>query len=171
MRIELHTCQIVAHTHTHTRTHAHTRSNTNVRPVRSGPTRHRHSINKRRSMRSRHRHCDVFGQRMMVRLRPHTASNTHDATQFKQHKRTRCSSRGNTTPFNKRRSSQSHHRHCNVFQQRVRVKLRPHTASNINKATPPNSSNVNSRAVCLEPPNTIFSPHIQQTEINARASE
>ena len=117
------TCQIVAHMQQHKRTACSCRAN---------PT---PAFNKRRSMRSRHRHCNVFGQRMMVRLRPHTASNTHNAAQFKQHKRTRCSSRDNTTPldtFNKRRSTQSHHRHCNVFGQRMRVRLRRHTASNTN---------------------------------------
>ena len=128
------------------------------------------ACNKRRSMRSRHRHCNVFAQRMMVRLlRPHTESSTHNAAQFKQHKRTRCSSRDNTTPFdtcNKRRSTQSHHRHCNVFGQHMRVILRPHTASNTN-----NTAQFNVRAVCSEPPNTTPVPHIQRTEINARASE
>ena len=118
------TCQIVAHMQQHKRTACSCRAN---------PT---PACNKRRSMRSRHRHCNVFAQRMMVRLlRPHTESSTHNAAQFKQHKRTRCSSRDNTTPFdtfNKRRSTQSHHCHCNVFGQRMRVRLRPHTASNTN---------------------------------------
>ena len=157
-------CKIVAHTQQYKRTTCSSRANPPP------------AFNKRRSMRSRHRHCNVFEQRMMmVTLRPHTASNTtHNIAQFKQHKRTRCSSRDNTTPFdtfNNRRFMQSHHHHCNVFGQRMRVRLRLHTASNTDNTAQFKQYGRDVRAVCSEPPNTTFVLHIQRTEINACASE
>ena len=59
-------------------TRAHTRSNTNVRAVCPATMRHPfHTFNQRRLAQSRQHHCNVFGQRVRVRLRPHTASKQH----------------------------------------------------------------------------------------------
>ena len=70
-------------------------------------------------MQSRHRHCSVFGHHMYVRLRPHTALiNNIMCIKFNYYKRTRCSSRDNTTPvphtFIERSSMQNRHCHCSV---------------------------------------------------------
>ena len=80
-------------------------------------------------------------QRMSVRLRPHTALNTNNTFKFKHtHTHTHVlsvrsgSTRHPSHIFNQRRSTQSRHR--GVFAQhmmRVRVRLRPHTASTTNK--------------------------------------
>ena len=125
-----------------------------------------HALHQRISTQISHRHCfSVFGQHnMRIELRPHIASNTdnahvpncstrtrartHTHTHTQQYKRTACLSKANPTPtFNKRRLMRSHHRHCDVFGQRMMVRLRPQTASNTHM-TPPNSSNINAHAVC-----------------------
>ena len=154
MRIELHTCPIVAHTHT--------RSNTNVAIqtyglfVQGQPDTGIQSTNGDRweAVIAIATYLDSawwWDYDLILHQTPMTPRNSSNINVH--------AVRPGATRHRSIHSSQ--HRHCNAFKQRVRVRLRPHTASNINKATPPNSSNVNSRAVCLEPPNTIFSPRIQ----------
>ena len=100
--------------------------NKNVRPVCLGPI--RHPFDKRRSTQHHHRHCSVFGQHTMrVSLPSHTVLDDDNTAKLEhkriqQCKRTRCSlvlANPITVSCikNKRRSTQSHHRHCSAFGQ------------------------------------------------------
>ena len=110
------------------------------------------------STQSRHHHFNVFGQQVRVRLRLHTASETplwciRGWLRFRLHTVSNTNNTAHTAinatnvpsvrpgsirhpfhTFNKRRSTQSRHRHYfSVFgQHNMRIKLQPHIVSNTN---------------------------------------
>ena len=111
---------------------------------------------------------------MKIKFRPHIASNTNNTCQIvahmQQHKRTACSCRANPTPAcNKRRSMRSRHRHCNVFAQRMMVRLlRPHTESSTHNARRPIQATQTHTLFVQGQHDTVR--YIQQTNINAEPS-
>ena len=152
---------------------SHTQSNTNVRAVRARPTRHPfHTFNKRRSTQSRHRHCNVFGQRVKVRLRLHTESITNNMYSSNINVRAVHPGRANTTPISYiQRTKINADPSSPLYIVYTRVRLRPHILHR-SPITPPNSSayralQINVHTVRPGPTRHPFHTCIKPTKINA----